>query len=146
MHDEGSIRALLDLIDACERSTDHLNMAEQAFPSGPLRDVLADLAVERRQFVWELVNLKQLLRGDEEIFSGMVGRSRQGEAVLRAALQDNDAVAVLRALLGGERDVLETYRDVLRTALPDEMRAIAQEQYKRIELAQQELRNHILTP
>ena len=80
-----------------------------------------------------LADLDRMVRqyGGEPEDSGSVSAAlHRGWMELRTALTSNDDKAVLQECERGEHSALKNYREVLDQGLPDDVRALVQEQYE----------------
>ena len=127
MADRTEREVLNTLIVAC-RDADHgFTFAADRVLWAPLRELLTDLARERRQFAEELLPHAQRLGGEADADGSRLAALHRAWMAVRNHVVHEDHTILVEAERG-ERAALSAYEDALKGMLPPETRDIVERQ------------------
>ena len=137
--DEEVISTLNNLIETCRDGQEGFRAAAEGVQSTELRELFHGYALQRANFVGELQDEVRRLGSDPERTGSLVASLHRGWMGLRAALEGDDARAIVSECERGEDVALGTYRSALGTDMPASVRVMVERQFAEIK----ETHNHV---
>lgn len=130
-----AITILNNLIATCKDSENGYRSAQQEVASEDFKKLFDDYLRERSQFAAALLTEAHRLDVASERQGSTAALIHRGWMNLKAVCTRRDASAIIRECARGEHAAVQNYEDALRGHLPDETRALVQQQHLRVQEA-----------
>jgi uncharacterized protein (TIGR02284 family) len=140
-NDDTTLLVLNELLMANKDAEQGYQAAADAVPVAELVELFETLALERGKFVVQLQDRIRTLRGTPAKSGSPAGALHRGWMGLKAAVEANEAHALLAECERGDDMSLKLYAAALRESRLDGIsRQLVQEQYERVQLAHDRVR------
>lgn len=133
---------LNDVIKTLRDSQEAFRKAAENVESSDLKFMFMDFSTQRAQFLGELQNEIERLGDPEPRDTGSVtGSLHRGWMKLKAALSSDHDQAIITECERGEEEVIESYGNAMKKAMPRYIRDILERQLEQIGLERAHIRN-----
>ena len=133
MPNQKLIALLNNLIETCKDGEKGFREASEAITIGYYQILFQEYARHRAQFASALQAEVRKLGSDPDRKGSVTGTLHRGWMNLRSAINMRDNDSILVECERGENAALKNYEHALKAQLPDDVRALIQIQYNKIE-------------
>jgi uncharacterized protein (TIGR02284 family) len=139
------ISILEGLVEICKDGQQGYKNAADDIKDKELTKMLMDYSIQREKFIYELQRIMKS-HGAEVEYSGpgtILGVLHRRWMDIKFGVAGNNAEAIFRECLRGEKAALSRYKEVLKSDLPEDIKTIINKQMEEIHEAYDNISRHL---